>query len=276
VTDEQDALKIANDSGFPLQIAVGHQISQSTGTNGGWRVAYAEHAWSNVQDQQSGFIDLVLADKDRSTFLVVECKRVRDSTWVFMHKTGRTNNRRHAKAWITCAINDGLQHFGWDDAPLDPGSPEASFCAVRGQSAGERSTMLERIGGELVSATEAFASEQRNFRPQGDSIRFYFNVIVTTATLKIAAFDPTNISLAGGEIQNASITDVPYLRFRKQLSARGSLPTVEQYVNHHDLAYAQEQTIFVVHAEALHDFLVQFEVPDDVVRRFRFNNGAQA
>lgn len=275
MTNEQDALKIANDSGFPLQIAVGHRISQSTGTNGGWRVAYSEHAWSNTQGQQSGFIDLVVADRHRSTFLVVECKRVRDSTWVFMHPSGKSDPRRHAKAWITFANDERLQRFGWVDAPLDPSSPEAVFCAVRGQAAGERSTMLERIGGELVSATEALALEQRDFRPKGDSIRFYFNVVVTTAILKIASFDPTNISLVGGEIQNATIADVPYLRFRKQLSARGSPPTLDQYGDL-DLAYAKEQTIFVVRAEALLDFLKEFEVPDELVRRFRFNNAARA
>ena len=64
-TDEY-ALKIANDSGFPLQIAIAAQVSQSTASHG-WKVRYAEHSWTNRVDGTNGFIDLVLEDRHQST-----------------------------------------------------------------------------------------------------------------------------------------------------------------------------------------------------------------
>ena len=83
---DPDAIKIANDSGFPLQIAIGHQIDSNA--TDGWTVRHSEHAWTNRNDQQSGFIDLVLQDQYKTTYLVLECKRVRQATWLFMHPNG--------------------------------------------------------------------------------------------------------------------------------------------------------------------------------------------
>lgn len=82
MTHDSDLLKIANDSGFPLQIAVEHQVTATTVSHG-WLVRYVEHSWSNRLDGQSGSIDLVVEDRYGTTFLVIECKRVRESTWLF-------------------------------------------------------------------------------------------------------------------------------------------------------------------------------------------------
>jgi len=264
-----EALKIANDSGFPLQIAVERQVSDTSWQHG-WAVRYVEHAWSNELDQKSGFIDIVLQGRNRSTFLVVECKRVREATWLFMHSKGESNSRRHAKSWVSHAIAGGqFKHFGWHDMAVDPSSPEAIYCAMRGQSASDRTSLLERVGGELVSATEALANEERDLRPlSSNSIRFYFNVIVTTADLKIVKFDPRAISLADGTLPDGQIEDVPFVRFRKQLATRAEKLTPEDFKNQHDVAYAKQNTVFVVRAEALVQFLNEFEVPSDSVRQF--------
>lgn len=269
MTTDLDTLKIANDSGFPLQIALQHLVSDTTGAHG-WSVRYVEHAWVNPLDGQSGFIDLVLQDRHRSTFLTVECKRMRESTWVFLHSNGSAKERRHAKSWVTHHFNDQVKFFGWDNVQVDLVTPEAIFCAVRGQSANDKRTLLERIGGELISATEALAKEDLNFRqPTQHIARFYFNVIVTTAELKIAKFSPKDISLDDGTLSTADVQDVQFLRFRKQMSLREHPLTTEDYTNDSvgtSFAYERENTVFVVRSNALATFLQDFEVSEDTVR----------
>lgn len=269
MTADPNPVKIANDSGFPLQIAIETQVTQSSASHG-WKVRYVEHSWANRLDQTSGFIDLVLEDQSGSTFLVLECKR-KNETWVFMHTDGTTNMRRHAKAWASHHVGGAMKRFGWADVTPDPTCPEAIFCAVRGQTAGDKITMLERIGGELVSSTEALASEERDFRSQNqDTMRFYFNVIVTTADLKIARFAPGDISLLTGTLADTEIEDVPFIRFRKQLSTRESFLGPEDFTNEISPAYMKENTIFVVRADRLLEFLQRFELSAESFRAFRY------
>ena len=86
--DDDVTLRKANDSGFPMQIAVARQVNETLFIHG-WRVRYTEHSWSSLsQENQNGFIDLVLEDKHRSTLAVIECKRVRDTAWIFLHSAG--------------------------------------------------------------------------------------------------------------------------------------------------------------------------------------------
>jgi hypothetical protein len=265
---DPNSVKIANDSGFPLQIAVETQVTQTTASHG-WKVRYTEHSWVNRSDQTSGFIDLVLQDKHGSTFLVVECKR-KNETWVFMHTDGTAKMRRHAKAWASHFAAGTLKCFGWADVTPDPACPEAIFCAVRGQSTNDKVTMLERIGSELVSSTEALAHEERDFRQSNqETIRFYYNVIVTTAELKIAKFTPSDISLSAGTLADAQIEDVPFIRFRKQLSARETFLSPKDLTNGISPAYMKENTVFVVRATELLQFLQQFELSEDSFRIFK-------
>ncbi len=270
MTHNADLLKIANDSGFPLQIAVEHQVMATIASHG-WRVRYIEHAWINLQDGQSGFIDLVLQDKYGTTFLVVECKRVREATWLFLRSDGADKKPRHSKSWISHYLNGEMKSFGWGDLAVDPPCHEALFCATRGQSTNDKRTMLERIGGDLISATEALALEEKDFRPQVEApIRFYFNVIVTTADLKVAKFSPNDISLSDGTLASAEFEDVPFVRLRKQMSMRETLFTLDDYKSSREVSYSKENTVFIVRADAILDFLNQFEVPEDSIRMIRY------
>lgn len=266
---DPDAIKIANDSGFPLQIAIGHQVADSKDTHG-WTVRHSEHAWTNRFDQQSGFIDLVLQDRYKTTYLVLECKRVRQAAWLFMHPNGTAQPRRHAKCWVTHYAKGKMPHYGWCDVPIDPVSPEAMFCAIRGQSVNDRTTLLERVGGELVSATEALAEEERDFRPPTyPTARFYFNVIVTTADLKVAKFNPQDVSLADGTFGHAEIESVPFVRLRKQLSMRPVRLTPEDFQNNTQTADSKENTVFVLRADSLLKFLKEFDYPASSLRQFQ-------
>ena len=265
MTSSTEPISFANDSGYPLQIAIENQVAKSVGEHG-WKVRYVEHAWTNPLDQNTGYADLVLQDRYGSTFFVVECKRPRQATWLFMRSDGSAKDRRHAKAWVTHYDGGRVQRFGWHDLPVDPSFPEAQFCAVRGQSANDP-PMLERTAGILVRATEALAHEERDYRPQSQqTIRFYFSVVVTTAELKVARFDPNRISLSDGTLDQANAVDVPFVRFRKQLLARQNALTPEDYSSGMEPAYARESTVFVVRADAFVRFLTEFEIPDSSIR----------
>lgn len=265
MTSGKDPIAIANESGYPLQIAIENQVAKTVDEHGR-KVRYVEHAWTNNRDQETGYADLVLQDRRGSTFFVVECKRPRQATWLFMRSDGSAKDRRHAKAWVTHFDGSRVCRFGCHDLPVDPSFPEAQFCAVRGQSANDQ-PMLERTAGILVRATEALAHEERDYRPENlPTIRFYFSVIVTTADLKVACFDPNRISLSDGTLEQTDAVDVPFVRFRKQVLARTSALTPEDYGSGSEPGYARESTVFVVRAHAFVQFLTEFDIPDSSLR----------
>ena len=92
-----------------------------------------------------------------------------------------------------------MTRFGWYDLWPYPICVEAEYCVIRGQSSNDKAALLERLGGELIKATEALAAEERDFRSDNfESIKLYLTLIVTTADLKLGTFDASKISLADG------------------------------------------------------------------------------
>lgn len=264
----EPTLRTANDSGFPLQIALENQVRR-TSEEHGWSVRYSEHSWSTGSGGQSGFIDMVLQDRNASTFAVVECKRLRDTEWVFLHSDGRAPIERSAKGWVSHYASGSMANYGWIELNPYPSSVEAHFCAIRGQSSSDRTNLLERVSSELITATEALAAEERDWRHANTAtIRFYLNVIVTTAELKVGTFDPLKVSLADGTMPQAEFESVPYLRFRKQFSTRQMRFTPEQYDGQTNISDLKQHTVFVVRADALPRFLAEFRVPDSSLRQF--------
>lgn len=198
MTAEDELLKVVNSSGFPLQIALQHAIEEKATA---WRVRHKEHAWSSPNDGTSGFIDLVVQHRQSEDSLVVECKRVQHAAWLFIGHSGSTAERRHCKAWATHYKDAAMKLFGWVDLSVDPPTPEAQFCCLRGQSTNDKNTFLERVAAELVSSTEALALEERDYRSDSqESMRLYFNVVATTASLHFVEFDRTALSLGDGAL----------------------------------------------------------------------------
>ena len=179
---DSDALRVVNSSGFPLQIAVQNAVESAQSP---WKIVHKEHAWRNSLDGGSGFIDLVVQHHQTQDSVVVECKRVQDSTWFFLNHDGSAVERRQCKVWATYFEAGSLKHLGWTDISVQPRTPQAQFCCVRGQSSNGGNTFLEKVASELVSSTEALAMEERNY-PHFlvDQPRLFFNVIVTTAELE--------------------------------------------------------------------------------------------
>jgi hypothetical protein len=59
---EKLSRSIADPSGFPLQLRIAQVANASTD----WRVLVEEHPWSSDEPDSSGFIDLVLEEKNSS------------------------------------------------------------------------------------------------------------------------------------------------------------------------------------------------------------------
>ena len=159
-----------NKSGFPLQIGLSNLVDDTTAQHG-WKVVYTEHAWRNELSGTDGFVDLVLEDRHTTSVLVVECKRVLNSTWTFLLHGKGSGSRRHGKGWLTRAVASRVTSFNWQNLVLDPQSAESQYCVVPGQDP-KGQPMLERTAAEVVDATEAIAAEDRPFVLQKpDSIR---------------------------------------------------------------------------------------------------------
>jgi len=263
MTQRNSPLDDVNRSGFPLQIAVEHLVKQTT-QNHGWTVPYIEHAWFNRADNRNGFIDLVLRDRNKTSTLVVECKRVRDSNWLFMRSDGTDTGRRHCKSWVSRYKSGSMKFFGWHDLATEPTTVEAMYCI---QADGKQ--LIERIAAEVISSTEALAWEEKDYHPElTDHVSFYFSAIVTTAELKVCCFSPELISLKDGAIPEADFKPVPWVRFRKQLSSRLKAFTPQDYSSGNDPTKEKEHTVFVLNAEALKDFLSAFDIDDASVNKF--------
>jgi len=210
---------IVNASGFLFQLAVETQI-QATAQTHQWSVLTREHAWQH-QNGRTGYVDLVLT-KERIC-LVVDCKRPRHATWVFLVPgTGANAQRDGARLQWTDYAKGKSTLAGCDEFALDPPSPESSFCAIRGQGEGDRN-MLERMSEQLLTALDALAIDQLKLAAQRDPLQdtwTYVPLIVTAATLQICVFDPAKVPLGTGELPDpaARFEPVDLVRFRKSLT----------------------------------------------------------
>lgn len=254
-----------NRSGFPLQIGLEYLINHTRSSHG-WKVIYSEHSWKNPTDGCSGFIDLVLEDQYGTSVLIVESKRVLETSWVFLIEDQRQLKRRHAKSWVMRYNGNKFSYFGSKELTLDPTSPQSQYCVVDGQDPKSK-PMLERVGSDVVSSMEGFATEEKELHLKDrEAFRMYFGVVVTTARVKVCSFDPAKISTTDGKIQEASYTEVPYLRFRKQLLSHYEVAEHYAVGGHREIARAKESTVFVVNAEAFPEFLREFEVDDNSLK----------
>lgn len=268
MSQPEELKKIVNASGFPLQVGVEHAVNSSRRQYGyRWEFLTREHAWKNEASGTNGFIDLVLENENQVSIMIVECKRVRDSSWIFLLPGSENKPRHHIKCWITRIKNQTACYFDWADIVGEPTTFESGFCVVAGQDAKSK-PMLERVASDIVEATEGFASEEYSFLKAGkDELRIYFNVVVTTAKLSVCSFEPHKVSLETGILEEASFQEVPFIRFRKQLSVHREIS--EEYRTHgyRGVIRAKENTVFIVNTTHLLMFLQKFQPHEDSVMR---------
>jgi hypothetical protein len=256
----QSPITVANASGFPLQIGVSNAVNQSSR----WRVVLEEHPWRSDEVGSEGFIDLVVEDRNShfETF-VIECKRVRQTAWVFLLPKLPSSLRSRATVFGSQLEDSKWRHFGWEDWQADPVTYQSQYCAIPGQDQG-RKNILERSASDLVLSVEELANQERRLHQQQKGIanlsRVYVPVFVTTAQLFIAEFDPSSISLGDGCLpKETPFSEVSYIRYRKSLTTLGESSSPASIGDFHA---ASERTIFVINALKFPNFLHQYEFRD--------------
>lgn len=258
--DDKKLKDHVNSSGFPLQIGLEHYID-ATKDSHGWRVLSSEHPWRSEESGNSGFIDIIL-EKKTATVITIECKRVQNTAWIFLVPSKDPPKKETLTiCWITRNFpNAGFNRFGWNSLQHFPESPEAKFCVIPGQD--ERGKpMLERIAADIIEATEALANQEMVLMSKGSTYsRIYFPTIVTTAEIKVCYFDPADINVSLGKIDNdkARFETVPCVRFRKSLTADSRhIPDVQ---NIRDLNRAKERTVIVINSNELTGILSKWKI----------------
>jgi len=267
MTTSRDAelQSVVDKSGLPLQIAIASQIASSTGPDA-FRVLYAEHAWKLPDLNERGFIDLVLEDSRRTTLLAVECKRVLDTDWIFLIPQNERKKRSHAEAWLSYGSSIQMLCYDWADVTCSPDSHESSYCIIPKRDS-KATSILETLASDLVNATEALAHEEYQFLRGHDALRMLLSVIVTTARLKTCVFDPNNVSIIDGVMAEAAFEEVPFIRFRKQLTSDYSTIDRQAPDPRALQVQARERTVFVVNSGSLAQFLSLFSVDSGSAQR---------
>lgn len=220
-----------------------------------WDMRYREHRWQHPSSNQDGFIDLVLTQLQRVCELVIECKRVRETEWVFLQRA-QADLTTLARGLASCN-RPRRQVLGWHDTQAILSSPGSEFCLVIGEDS-TRGTMLERLSAVAVESTEALAAEDEQFTfasvPRSP-MRIYFPVIVTTAALKMCKYDNSALDLPTGTLKEAKFEDAGFVRFRKQVGAAPTAGVRGSLVEPSAAAEAKESTVFVVNVNHLKRFL---------------------
>jgi hypothetical protein len=251
--DPNPLRSLVNASGFVFQLAVEDSV-RGTAVKHGWRVDAREYPWST--GRFAGFADVIL--RKGPCYLVLECKRQRDSDWVFLLPDAEQSDRTHAKVRWTNTVPHQRPLSDYGDLQIYPASPEVDFCVVRGQSDKDR-PLLERVAAEIVEAVEGISANLLRINERSGTTHVIIPVIVTTAKLHLCRFDPADIDLATGELPAADFGQVDSVRFRKSFSP-GTVPDDREPQELQDLSVGSERTVFVVSAPALPDWLGKFEV----------------
>jgi hypothetical protein len=244
---------LVNASGFVFQLGLEHAVRETEPTHG-WRVLSREHPW--MVGERTGFADLVIGQG--IVRLVVECKRPRDGTWVFLVPQAAAPVKRFRCQWTSHAPNK-RDLLGWADFVLTPDSLESDFCIIRGQGEGDRS-MLERVVAGLLDSLPPVAIEEAKLRAN-DTLStelIHIPIVVTTAALEVCRYSPNEIDLAQGTLENPRFERVDFLRFRKSLAHE-----VGEWGHPSEIgavARDKERSVIVCSAEHFPDFLKRVNI----------------
>lgn len=261
--DDAKLLDIVNGQGYLLQQTIEQQVRsrpKSVYGDSDWRVLSSEHYWQHPTVERRGYIDLVI-EHHNGIVGVVECKRVgEDTPWIFLCPKDESNETMlSAMNWGYVDRGHVNNRKGLSDFNHKPPSSQVRFCVVPGQ-ANDRA-MLERVAGDLLYAVEALAAQHISIPASTSGGICFLPIIVTTAQLHVCTYDPQTIDPAKGELSpsNATFAKAPYIRFHKvftetdvDLSSVESLGAIEK---------KQRQTVMVVQASALSEFLSECDAP---------------
>ena len=265
---EKNLEKIVNASGFVFQLSVMDNI-QRTKEKHNWEILAHEHPWRNPSNDDEGYIDIILKQEWRR--FVIECKRTRDASWVFLNPDDKRDEVALARCLWTLrnALYIDKENklsgpvyetiSGWYDFAMAPTSPESEFCAIRGSGETDM-PFLERICGELLKAIDCLSVEEKEIDKKNKYYRpcMYIPTIVTNAQLVLCHFDPDKVSLSDGLVKDGKFKTVPFIRFRKSLTA--VLSSYASPTNLMDANIDKQRTILIMNADSFCDILENIQV----------------
>jgi hypothetical protein len=239
-----------NASGYAFQLAVKQVIEQS---DSDWVVGAVEHPW---QDEESeGYGDIIITNGGMR--IVIECKRVKDTTWQFV-STLQNQNFGHTQRFLTFLPEPGRKnHIIWKDYHCDLDAYEAIFSIVRGQANNDDTPMLEKTAKTLLRATEALAVEESK---ASKDLCLYIPVIITSAPIKLCFLDPKKVDISTGTIKNCEFEDVPFVCFRKPIITQFEFETRQRdpFIKYSNLN--SERGVYVVNSLSIDKFLKEFQI----------------
>jgi len=173
------------------------------------------------------FIDLVAAVKG-FLILVVECKKTDKDVFTFLQPGGTDPDVVRSRCAYLTQIQDSTKRMELfcGEIEVSPKSPEATFCVVS-TSQGKDQRMLERDAQRLIRGTDMYARWfKKNFKETNPEInRVFLPVIVTNAKMRIAEYDPADVSLESGQVTvtKTKLSSIEWVRFRKSFTAGDDL-----------------------------------------------------
>jgi hypothetical protein len=263
MADNHDSLlDLINASGFLFQVRVEREIEKLNLSSSGWRwdVIAREHRWVDPFDGKEGFIDLIIgSDVDR---VVIECKRTTDASWLFLIPKDQAQTSQARLLWTYEGPIPRETYrrklFEWHNFQAKPRTYESMFCIIRGKGEKE-APMLERLASQLLRSVEGLAKEEVESESTSQGNRhLYIPTIITNAKLIVCQHKIDDVDISTGRLEKADFFEVPFVRFRKNLSSSTPEHT------HPDLEKANlynERTVFVVSSNSIGEFLTNFDLP---------------
>jgi len=272
VRNQDETLKHIWKSGFPFQLRVEEEV-RSTYSMHNWSIATRVHPWTNKETESSGFIDLVLQHDHFVTYrMVIECKRVkaddqRQLRWIFLVPEEGEKETQLASCLEVGGTTTRIAQIGesvpddkgwnyvqiWENVNILPQSLESSICVLPSDDS-KSQPILERLASQVIDSVEGLGTEEilvhRSQSHVARLLAFLFPVIVTNAEISICRFNPSKVSILDGTLNSsaATLTTVPFIRFRKSLSTafpEGTFSTLKE------ANQARELTVFVVNTSSL-------------------------
>jgi hypothetical protein len=236
-TFPKDILSALGGSGFPLQTAV----VAALGSFGQFTIEQ-EVAWQEAGGTHR-FLDIVASINH--VRICIECKALRGEKLVFLlpHNPPQSET---ANVWAVYLrrMDDSTRRpiVAYGRSATAPLTSESIYCVSIGKGSGE-SRLIEREAQPLVRGTEEYAKD-RCGKFVGDDSVLCIPVLLTTASLFVAEYDPLSIPLGDGiyEAREEHVRPVPYVRFTKEFTADGAEGT-------------RLRTVIVAQAASLNDLL---------------------
>lgn len=268
--DKHQLIHALNESGIPFETKV---LQELRNAYNGWEPVAQDYPVA-VQSIETK-ADIVL--KHDTSFAVVECKRLNPNytCWMFLSPGNEKVNR--GKVLSRIATNEQgftIPSIGLRDSFLS--NTALHNCgrgvAVRIHSASPskpqgNTQQVEDAMRQVLAATAGVAQEEgaRHF-PEGPTAGSFIPVIVTTAPLFVATYEPEDVSLATGRIDGDLVrfgesanemTEVPSLLAEYHLEPSRDLEYLDIGIYASDISSAnssRKRSVVVVNSMALKSF----------------------